>query len=263
MQNSKSFSLSTHPNIFDLLIFNKNQLGAIKKIFNCRREPIAVSVDLALLRELDDMTIKTLAEFYLTPLEIEKFTGFKFPKRKIEWLGGRIAAKTVASNFLQRDSESKSVWQDLQISPDAAGRPFCQIKGTSPENIPDISISHSGSFAVALAASHLCGIDIQEITGKITRVASRFATLEERKILGNIHLPETALFTILWSAKEAVRKAFPRQPLPGFMELCLESFTTGTNNFIGQFSCKRRDLPAKISFYCLQYKNYALALVIV
>ncbi len=178
---------------------------------------------------LDGLRMRLLeAGTYLTPLELRRFRKFKYEKRKLEWLGGRIAAKHAVMRLLSPDHPKKLTnWLKWSVVPDQNNRPFIESSST-PIKKPApyyISISHSKGLAVAMAASSPCGIDIQKISSTVTRVKEKFVHPEENTILtqcGQIAKIDAATrLTLLWSAKEAFRKTFFLTPLMGFMELRL------------------------------------------
>jgi len=264
MQNSKSFPRKpTILKSFTAILFSAERLLAIKTFFNYHSDISVRAIDLTVLQAAGDNEIKKMAEFYLSDLERQRFTGFKFSKRKTEWLAGRIAAKEAILALLPEDANN-CAWHNLQISADSVGRPFCELVEGNTEKMPDVSITHSAGIAAALASSHFCGIDIQEIKATVAKVKSRFASPVEQLILSkaNADFSETTLLAMLWSAKEAARKAFPLQPLPGFMELQLEHFNGKLDNFTGQFSCQRQDMPATIPFFCMKFEAYAGAIIL-
>lgn len=160
-----------------------------------------------------------LAARYLLPGEQERYYAFSHARRRLEWLGGRIAAKQAAQQI--RPGLSR---QDWQIIADRHGRPFFGDGAGNILEIPGISISHSHGLAAALAVeSGSCGLDIQKIVPTIHRVRQRFTGPPELALLRRAKekLPETAALTIIWAAKEALRKAAGITPLPGFLELGL------------------------------------------
>jgi len=268
MQNSKLFSgrgavetKSGGP------LFSTEQMMRLTTLFNCPDELAAVTIDLNALQNKDGHWAEELAEFYLRPAERQKFKSFNFAKRKFQWLAGRICAKEAVQALWQKGPGPQAAdWQNLQISNTPAGRPFIETTTPTRRTVPDISITHSGQKAAALVSlRHLCGFDLQEINSTVMRVKSRFASPAELHLLmktGN-RWPERTLLSMLWAGKEAVRKAFPCQPLPGFMDLRLYKFSGGPHEFSGQFICRRRDMPPTIPVYCFLYKNYAGALTIV
>ncbi len=164
--------------------------------------------------------------------EMNRLNTFTQAKRKREWLGGRFAAKYTAVRLLERIESQKNVmhWSSYTIIADENGRPFLS---TSKEEIMqhcDISISHSGSLAAAMAVHKgYCGIDIQKVTQKIFKVSNRFCTHDEKQILQDFFVLEpenqAAHLTKLWAAKEALRKASYLRFLPGFLELELIEIT--------------------------------------
>ncbi len=264
MQNSKPFPREPPDDIFPSPIIPNTQMAQITKLFQCPSEPTIVTIDLGILQEMSVEKRKEWTAYYLTPEEKHKLAGFKFAKRQIEWLAGRIAAKKAALLLLPR-LQATTRWHDLRINTTRSGRPFCEINQLNKLIIPDISITHSGNRAMAMASlKRLCGIDIQKITTKITKLKDRFATPQEEEILSSAQVSATpeALLTMLWSAKEATRKAFPSHPLPGFMELRLCQFRGGSQYFIGQFTSQRLGMPAAIPFFAFFYHNYSGALTI-
>ncbi|MBW1749868.1 MAG: hypothetical protein JRJ37_04055, partial [Deltaproteobacteria bacterium] len=88
--------------------------------------------------------------------ELSYFKRFSYPKRRREWLGGRIAAKAAMQELGKADRMPGRL-QQLSILPDDHGRPVADTM----QNV-SISISHSGQFAVGFAVKGgTCGIDLQ------------------------------------------------------------------------------------------------------
>jgi phosphopantetheinyl transferase len=160
-----------------------------------------------------------MASKYLQADELGRWTGLSQKKRRTEWLGGRVAAKWAAAKLL---GETALDWQGIAIRNEEDGRP--SVATNNHAAVPFISISHSGPLAAALAANLPCGLDIQQPGANILRVKKRFALREEEDIL-TASLPEsfaeTQRLTMLWAAKEAVRKAVRTSPLLGLLEMRL------------------------------------------
>ena len=167
----------------------------------------------------------------LTVREREYWDRLHAVKRQREWLGGRLAAKYVAS-LMQTGEGCFLPWSEFAILADENGRPFLAAAKTGAR-LPDISISHSGDMAAALAVgTGLCGIDIQKVTERTVRVRERFCLPVEEQILETffpIHLQSrSVLLTKLWAAKEAIRKTANLSSLPGFLELELTEIKEGS-----------------------------------
>ena len=158
--------------------------------------------------------------------ELERLNTFTLAKRKREWLGGRFAAKYATKQLLQQIGSQKNVlpWSSHTIIADENGRPFLSATQEKTTQHCDISISHSGPMAAAMATHKgYCGIDIQKVTPKVIKVRDRFCTLGEKTILEDFFPLEpeqqAAPLTKLWAAKEALRKVSRLRLLPGFLEL--------------------------------------------
>ncbi len=174
---------------------------------------------LDLKREINSIGEVGVLNKYLTDAERHKFACFKYEKRKVEWLAGRVAVKNAVIDLC---GNSKENWKMWQVVAKKSGRPYIK----SDKSCPEISISHSGGYAVAMAAMNIsCGIDIQEVTEKVVKVKDKFVDDEESdlcKITNNINrLSEEKFLTLLWSAKESLRKGVELIPVPGFLELKL------------------------------------------
>lgn len=139
----------------------------------------------------------------LSPAETRLFASFTYPKRRLEWLGGRLAAKHGLSRLL---ASSLTYYRDYSLVPNAHGRPHLDPP-SNQEHAPAISISHSRGYAAALVITTAggCGIDIQQKTGQLVKVQERFTSREELAILDRIPDPITRL-GMIWTAKEAVKK---------------------------------------------------------
>lgn len=140
----------------------------------------------------------------LSPAENDLFHQFRSPKRRLEWLGGRLAAKHCLHRLLAPATSLLS-FQQYSILPDSHGRPSLE---SAPSGRPaaSVSISHSRGYAAALACQvGSCGIDIQHLTPQLATVAERFARVEELDLIDSRLAPLTRL-GLIWTAKEAVKK---------------------------------------------------------
>jgi phosphopantetheinyl transferase len=165
----------------------------------------------------------------LSPKEQQQFEAFSYGKRKNEWLGGRIGAKIAAARCMAANDigeDTAVAWQDIAIESQESGRPYLGLnkQGRKPLYIPDISISHSTHLAAAMAVNKgKCGVDIQQASQKTVKIKDRFCSPEEFEILQGFltDASDTVRLTLLWAAKEALRKAADTTPVPGFLELQL------------------------------------------
>ncbi len=160
-------------------------------------------VDIFQVRELLAQNERLLLA-RLSPEE-RQYTGrFRFARRHHEWLSGRLAAK--AAMLRTADGIAAQYAADeITILADEHGRPCCTVPDGS--RISQLSISHSRRYAVAMAAEKECGVDIQRIEPRISRVGDRICSREELHLAGQVLAGslEEAL-TLIWSGKEALKK---------------------------------------------------------
>ncbi len=166
--------------------------------------------------------------------ELATFRNFKLAKRRAEWLTGRICAKQALIHYCRRylpDLTSPGE-NRLHIGNTPSGRPELLSDGLPPElHGLDISISHSGDLAMAMASSTWGGIDIQRRSDSLIRVRDRFCRREEEIILQRQlpSLESLGQLSLLWSAKEAIKKARSHQKMPGFLQLYLQDIKTAAD----------------------------------
>ena len=92
-----------------------------------------------------------------------------------------------------------------ELYKDPAGKPHLR------DSHFHISLSHTVNYAAAIAHPNPCGIDVQRIVPKIERLAPKFVSAAE-----NIQLKEADKLLqlhLIWSAKEALYKAYGRREL--------------------------------------------------
>ena len=160
----------------------------------------------------------------LSPDELARADAFTHGRRRQQWLAGRVAAKFAAGLLLHRlngaTGEAPALApEEWLIDARSDGRPYLRPPdGIILPVVPDISISHSGDLAVAMAVSRgYCGIDIQQSSAKVLKVRERFCLNRETVILDRdpalAGLDAIGRHTLLWAAKEAVIKATGRRCL--------------------------------------------------
>jgi phosphopantetheinyl transferase len=223
------------------------------------------------LLELNGLDAATVAE-YLTPPEMEHFGRFTHLKRKKEWLGGRIAAKQAAMAMTSsKDDHGAPPWLSVEVATEPDGRPFILAVDGPEQMLPDISISHSRGMAAAMATEEgRCGIDIQKVTPAVIRVRERFAGVAELRILEDLiaDWSEATRLSLLWAAKEALKKAIGTRRLPGYLGISLSGTNRDNHAPIGDYFVFDFTLPKgvitqsqkdTVAVAVLSHKEYGLA----
>lgn len=142
-------------------------------------------VDLNRLPPADDILSEREYAFYQT---------LRFPKRRVEWLGGRFALKELVRGV------TKAVWQEIELLPGVTGKPLLWVKGKSSPLA--FSLTHSRGWAAAAVSEDtpFLGIDLEKIEHRIDAWAKDFFHPSELTDTGD------AFLTALWTQKEAVVK---------------------------------------------------------
>ncbi|MGL4852260.1 MAG: 4'-phosphopantetheinyl transferase family protein [Phocaeicola sp.] len=116
----------------------------------------------------------------------ERYASFTSDARKLEFLAVRVLLKEMCG-------------MEKQIAYYPSGRPYLKDRSAS------ISISHTkGYVAVALHVDSLVGIDIEQLSDRVERIAKRFIRADEECNLPVVD--RTKALLIYWSAKETVFK---------------------------------------------------------
>lgn len=195
----------------------------------------------------------------LTVRELQRLDSFKLAKRQNEFLAGRICAKLAIAGFCATDAIDDLCKIQIDNAPD--GRPyatFCQLASAPPH--VHISISHSQGLAAALASQYHCGIDVQKRSSTLLRIQNRFCGFEEDRLL---QLQAGALahldrLNLLWCAKEAIRKTFSHQYVPGFLQFhCTEIVELENEGYLLKLYNESKNQT--VTAICTHYLDYAVA----
>lgn len=230
-----------------------------------------VSVDLSLLQDqlLAGGDESETTGGYLHSVEQVQYHAFRYGKRKVEWLGGRIAAKCAALQLLLHSCENnweKDNWLRLLIAVTDHGKPFLQGPLLGEGALPHISISHTTGLAVGIAAEELCGVDVQKISPAVQRVQQRFCSqweLQRLEVVAKRYNGQTAL-ALLWSAKEAVKKAEAVQLPPGFMVIILQDIIEVGAGFMFKMEVpdQGRRRKRRVAVWVCLWQNLSFALTV-
>jgi phosphopantetheine--protein transferase-like protein len=190
---------------------NETSLETI--IGECRRERMSLS------RYHIDIVSKILKEKgehefsdYLSDWELEYLNRLKIPKRKADFISGRLAGKEAVFNY-SRDHglEEATEPKEITIRRTETGEPEVLLEGKRSGLM--ISITHSGNIALSLVCGRDefrgVGIDaekIEERDGSFLRIAFSESEIEQLKTGGNGNFNKEKA-TVFWTLKEAVLKS--------------------------------------------------------
>lgn len=147
---------------------------------------------------------KKTCEAYLNedlfPEEREQLNTFRNESRKLEFLGVRRLrnVSNLASPIYYSEARKPYLGKQLNTF---------------------ISISHSQNYCAFGSSSNEIGIDIEEMSPRIERIASRFVSNEEKQFIGDQSILD---LTKLWTMKEAMFKLNNRTGIEFKSELIIE-----------------------------------------
>jgi acyl transferase domain-containing protein/phosphopantetheinyl transferase (holo-ACP synthase) len=148
--------------------------------------------------------------------------------RRLEWLLGRIAAKDAVRDYLRRRYSLDLCPADIQILPDATGRPVVHCCLAAPRRAPIVSISHVAGAAIAIAGDGqaLSGIGVDlERCGRMKPDMEQVAfSAAERDMLRQFDADRRPGWSMrFWCAKEAFAKSTACSVGPASRALTVEN----------------------------------------
>ncbi|MDR2106374.1 MAG: 4'-phosphopantetheinyl transferase superfamily protein [Coriobacteriales bacterium] len=155
-----------------------------------------------------DNVLALLAKRYLNSSDREEMEKYNSPQRQREHLISRIALKDAVRVRVQKRTGSEEMLYPIElcVAHDERGKPSVYGQGRAEKLLEgiEISLSHKGKDAVAIAADGPVGIDIEKIEEKSESFCKLTFTEQERELLAKLPTPEGILR--FWVAKEACAK---------------------------------------------------------
>jgi acyl transferase domain-containing protein/phosphopantetheinyl transferase len=155
--------------------------------------------DTAILRDY-------LSRRYLSASERATYDSLS-PRRRRQWLAGRVAAKDAVRAWLRREQGVEAVWpQEFTIVNDEAGAPrlHANVTQTLPPGL-HLSLAHKGNLAVAIVSTQPVGIDLERIEPRSDSFLEMAFTPDELALLAGTDAATE--HTRGWVAKEVAAKA--------------------------------------------------------
>lgn len=207
---------------------------------------------IAYRRQLDDDTefalwkIEETADVLYNKLQLDEEE-----KAYVEKLGnGKRHLHWLATRVLLRKMLATDEYIDCKV--DKHGKPYLV---TLPYHI---SLSHSFDYAaVMMSRKGAVGIDIEQISQKIERIAPRFMRPEE---LSFIKSPKVEQLYACWCAKEAVYKCYGQKAVSFMDNIQIAPFALDTDNGI-DVCLEKADVKLDYRVNYLQYEDYMIGYV--
>ena len=152
------------------------------------------------------------------------------PNRNKQWMASRAALEAL----------------DIDVSKlkkDDYGKPYLKGKGKH------LSLSHCSKYAAGITSAIPVGIDIEEITPRIERIAQRFVHDDEWQFIKKKKRLETLY--LLWSAKEALYKLYGKKAVDFKNHMIAQPFKTAKSGWFQMAFLKDTE-----SLFTIQYEVY-------
>jgi len=149
--------------------------------------------------------LKSLLPFSYKTLTRQEsaLTHTQMPKRKLHFIGARVALKRLA-RILYPDDVPHDPSAIETIASDRT-HPACSPEGFG--SMHHCSVSHDDRFVIAVAGLVPIGVDVEKLTRKALRGARLFMSDSERRAcIGSLHGEEEDAIRV-WTIKEAAAKA--------------------------------------------------------
>jgi len=131
----------------------------------------------------------------LHPLELQRWHGLSWPKRRRDWLAGRLCAKSALRRLLPRELAAPS---QLLIGSDTLARPCL------PGSALYLSISHSRRRAMAVADHSPLGLDTEVHEVVQAQSLQMLVSAEEVAVtVAQLGVSARQARTLIWCLKEA------------------------------------------------------------
>jgi len=176
----------------------------------------------------------------LSSINLTEFANLKSDKRRLEYLGVRVALKNLMG-------------LEKQIIYDSAGKPKLS------DDSFRISISHSGRWvAVMIHPDRKIGIDIEIPTAKITNIYQRFLNETEQKELSDGKNLNQLL--LAWSGKEALYKIIGIEAVDFANQLHIYPFELQTEGIFEAIHIQKEE---KYKLHYIQNEDFTLVYCVV
>lgn len=158
------------------------------------------------------------AEDWLSADEQLQLSGFRFEKRRRDWLLGRLNAKALLSEMIEAVTGDRLEPARIEIARHPSGAPFVRLAGGARLPVV-VSNTHSAGHALFAAAwtgggasaALTLGADLEWIEPRSAGFIHDFLTPAERRYCDSVEGPTRDLrANLVWSAKESVLKALQR-----------------------------------------------------
>jgi 4'-phosphopantetheinyl transferase len=144
---------------------------------------------------------------WLAAGERNRVSGFRFSKRRNDWILGRWTAKRALRSFLVQTGRDAPEYSEMEIRSAADGAPEVWIRGKIAPVV--LALSHSGDlgFCAVAGAGLDLGCDVEMVQNRdAALIQDYFCDGERLRVFSSPVEEQPQLTTLIWSAKESALK---------------------------------------------------------
>jgi 4'-phosphopantetheinyl transferase len=162
-------------------------------------------VSIAWLRGIGARSRAVLESRHLGTAESEQAQQLRLPKRRLEWLAGRLALKHGVCAYQRRHFGTRAVPRDVRVGAVADG-----LRAGKPQvDFPvEVGLSHSVDFAVAACGPRAVGIDVECVRRMPPMVTELLTTAPGVARAAESVRVRAMSPSLRWACTEAVLKHF-------------------------------------------------------
>lgn len=144
---------------------------------------------------------------WLHTSELNVLSGFKFPKKRNDWVLGRWTAKNTVLHFLKK-SHPHLIMSGIEIVSAEDGAPEVFYNSEPLPAFISLSHSHGSAFCVVSDPGTQLGCDLEKIEPRSDLFVRDYFTRNEQDLISvNDKASHTLWANLIWSAKESALKA--------------------------------------------------------
>ncbi|HQF55956.1 MAG TPA: 4'-phosphopantetheinyl transferase superfamily protein [Fibrobacteria bacterium] len=145
--------------------------------------------------------------------ELDSLNKFRHAGRRASWVAGRLAAREAVASWYRGEGRDPG---HHEIPASRSGAP--RIEGRDDLHL---SISHSGSVAVAVVGNRRLGIDLEALEERPDSLVRSFFSESERLWIEAVPSERTRRGNTAWTRKEAVAKLLGKGGSLRFADLAI------------------------------------------
>lgn len=209
-----------------------------------------------------------ITEIYIEPIDKKGKLGVAKlpPVYKLDILRNEISLPEQKyidelSSTSRKLERATAIWLSRQLAGDFNSIYYDEFKKPHfKENNYYLSLSHTNNYVASIVhPEKRVGVDMEKISNKALKVASKFLNSEEYKTLSK-QIDKELFATIYWAAKEALYKLYGKKSLIFAKQLNVKGI--GSKKFCGEILNENGEVKIKAKLFYKQWTDHAIVYAI-